>query len=469
MKKAICFLIIGMLFLSGCELQTVLRQSAPLSEDEGEVFLYLQPFPQEAERLKFSIEGLSALKDDGAEYPLSLTLPELSPGVLKRQRLLASGHLPPGAYSGLSMKVSRASLKGEEGESALLLPDKPVKLDFPFSISAKKAVVLSLSFIYDASIQGGFGFSPFFSIVVPDRPLIGLTGYVTNSDSHSITVFDKKSGLAAQVIETGMNPRGIVIDKRTKKAYVAVSDEDAVEVIDITAGDIINRIHLSRGDRPGELALASDGRVLLTVNTGSNSVSFVDPLTHVELSRLTVGNEPNSLVLDRTGRRAFVFNTFSNTVSVIDIHSRSVASVIATEPGPLRGEFNRRGDRLYVFFRTSPYLVVYDSSTFAVVNRIFVGPGTASLKVDTNTDFLYLGRKHDGTVEIYDPFSLMPGDSVRAGGGVEHMAIDSEENTLVMAVPQKKSVVIVNLVSKAVIAELDAGDNPTRVTIMGER
>ena len=121
------FLIV-LILLTGCDMNVaMLRPSVPL-ENDGELFLYLEALPQDAQRLKFTLGGVSALKADGTEYPLSLSLTELSTGVAKRQRLLGSVRLPPGAYTGLSMKVSKATLRreGEEEEGKeetdLLLP-----------------------------------------------------------------------------------------------------------------------------------------------------------------------------------------------------------------------------------------------------------------------------------------------------------------------------------------------------------
>lgn len=462
------FLLAVLVPIWGCEMKSaLLRPELPL-ENEGEIFLYIQPFPHEAERLKFNLGEVSALRSDGTEYPLSLNLTELKGNAIKRQRSLASGHLPPGDYFGLLMKIKNASLKGEDEETALLVPDEPVRINFPFTIYVKRATFIAMSFRYEESLRYGFSFYPSFSVFIPDKPLFSLTGYVSNHDSHNITVFDKKSGEAAAVIETGRSPGGIVLDQRSRKAYVAISDEDAIEVIDMTIGDVADRILLSPGDSPHELSITPDSKILLAVNSGSNSVSIIDPFTLSELDRLDVGNGPGSILLDRTGRRAFVFNTLSDTISVIDIPNRLITATISTEIGPLRGQFNGKGDRLYVFFEKSPYLIVLDSFSLSEIKKIYVGAGVSSLKVDTRTDFLYVGKKHESIVDVFDPFSLMPGDFISTGGGVDYMTIDRESNNLYMVVSQKRALVIFNLISKKVIFEIDVGSDPYWVTMMGE-
>ena len=81
-------------------------------------------------------------------------------------------------------------------------------------------------------------------------------GYVTNSASNNITVFDKKAEQAVAVIATGSRPAGMAMDQNRRRAYVALSGDDSIEVVDIATGDIPNRIRLNQGDRSQELALS---------------------------------------------------------------------------------------------------------------------------------------------------------------------------------------------------------------------
>jgi len=128
--------LVPFLFLSGC--QATLPKFMPPLEEEGEVYLYTQPFPQEAERLTFTIEGILAISGEGREFPLTLTLAEIKASDTRRQRLLAFGRLPPGAYVAFSLKIRKASLRTEEGETGLLVPNTPSRIDFPVNVSRKR-------------------------------------------------------------------------------------------------------------------------------------------------------------------------------------------------------------------------------------------------------------------------------------------------------------------------------------------
>jgi YVTN family beta-propeller protein len=460
-------LFLASLLLFACQAMPSLVK--PRLEEEGLVVVYLHSLPQEADRLTFRLEGMSAVREDGTNVPLSLHIAEIRGKELKRDWFLASGELPPGQYLGFSLRVAGATLKGEEGEIALPVSDEKSMTSFPFSIVKKKAQVVSLKFRYRDSLPGGIRFAPSFDAEVPAKPPSGLIVLVSSRGANTATVFDKVTGRVAAVIPTGTSPAGIALDPVSQKAYVAISGEDAVETIDLLGADVIGRGQLAIGDRPEELALTPDRRTLLSANAGSSTVSVVDTASMVETRRIQVGNGPQSILVDRAGRRAYVFNTLSNTISVLDIGTGGVVATVATESGPVRGEFNRGGNRFYVLHKYSPYLAVYDPGTLSVVRRVYVGSGGTALKVDPRTDLIYLARQGTGEIAIYDPSSFLPIDSYRTREAVSHLTIDGERNYLYVVLPGSNKVRVIRLIGKGTEYEVEVGDDPYWVTSMGER
>jgi len=242
-------------------------------------------------------------------------------------------------------------------------------------------------------------------------------------------------------------------------------------VIDLLQGEVIERIRLLGGDRPLELALTPDGKTLLTVNAGSNTVSLIDAVSLNELTRIGIGlgTGPGSILLDATGRRGYVFNSLGNTISVIDVPNGMVAATITTESGPLRGQFNRKGDRLYVIHKWSPNLLVIDPFSRSVIQKHYIGMGHKALKIDPTTDRIYMARKGGNEVEVFEPFTLMAINFLRVGGEVDYMTIDGQENNLLLVIPSEKSLRVVDLIRSGTRAEIDVEDAPCWATVMGER
>ncbi len=456
-----------LLLISSCQVRPAAVK--PVLDTDGELFVYLSPLPPEADRLSFRLEGISALREDGGAVPLTLHLEKVNGEEAARERVLASGALPPGRYAGLLVKVRDASVKREDGEAALLVAGEPVRAEISFPVVRKRGTVLSLTLRYGESVADGFRFLPAFDAVIRGKLPTGLDGFATSRGANTVTVFDKVSGRVYGVIPTGAAPAGMALDPNRRKVYVAASGDDAIQILDILEGAVVDRLNLTPGDSPLELALTPDGRSLLSVNSGSNTVSVIDPSGPVELGRIPVGVGPRSLLVDRTGRRAYVFNASSDTVSVLDIPGRLVAATIATDAEPVRGDFSRDGRRIYIAHGSSPYLTVLDTSSLAVVKRIYVGIGATALKVDSRTDRIYLYRRHVGQVEIFDPFSSLPVDFIRSDEEVGFMTIDGEGNNLFLVLPEINAIRGVRLIGKGAAARFDVGEDPYRVTVMGER
>jgi YVTN family beta-propeller protein len=208
--------------------------------------------------------------------------------------------------------------------------------------------VIWLVLRYQDSVKQDTEFTPVFAVLTPSRPVADHLGFVTNTGSNTITVFDKSLDLVVAVIDTCAGPAGLAVDQRRRRVFVACSKDDEIQSIDGATGELIQRVRLSPGDQPRELGLTPDGATLVSVNPGSNSITFIDadPLTRQD--RVNVGSGPNSVLIDAAGKRAFVFNTLSSSVSVIDLAGRKVAATLAMDASPLRGQFNATGARMYV-------------------------------------------------------------------------------------------------------------------------
>jgi len=456
-----------MLLCAGC---TQIRQVAKplLGPSQGELYLYCDPLPQDADKLRFVIDEVAAIRDDGLSVPLTQEFKELAPAELRRQRFFAQGIIPSGRYIGLAFTLKSATMLGEMGAARLLIQDKPYEVKIAFTVRDGKAVVVTLDLNYRESLKG-VSFNPVFKAEIPPRPLPELTGYVTNRGANTITVFDRRSARIGAVVETGRKPAGIALDQIRLRAYVALSGQDALAVFDVKENDFIDRIRLNPGDEPAFVALSADGKTAVTANTGSNSASIVDLQAQTEVAHLPTGNGPEFILMDRSGRRAFVFNQLSNNITVIDLARRQVAGTITTESAPVYGQFNRKGDRLYVAHRMTPNILEISLDTLTVTRRINAGIGVSAMKVNPTTDLLYVATRFGGIIDIYDPFSLMPGNFLKADGGVAYLTIDGEENNLVVLHPHDRRMRMINLVSKKERGVVDTGSDPYCAAIFGER
>lgn len=456
--------------LAACQMAARTVKAPPL-DTEGELWVYLQELPTQAERLRFSVEVVTAIRGDGQEFPLGLSLAEVSGKDDRRQRLLASGRLPPGEYTAVALRVKKAVLEQEEAGSPadLLVAPEPVRVSIAFGVRRAQARVVTLSLQYGRSLDKGFGFRPAFVADVPRLPLVDLMGFVTDTDSDAITVYDKKTRQVAAVLAAGRDPRGLAVDRVGGRLYVALGGGDEVAAYDLVSGEELGRARLRPGDRPQELALGSDGRTLVVTNRGSNSVAFVDGVALVEVGRANAGMQPTALLMDRSGRRAYAFNQGSSNVTVVDVGARAAAGSFPTDGAAVRGAFNRAGDRLYVVTPTSAYMRVLAVPGFASVNQVFVGFDAASVHVDTRTDYVYVSMGDTGEIQLFAPLSPLPVGRVTLPGPATWLSIDDAYDLLACVVPSRKGVAFMDLTSRKVLPLLDTGESPYAAVVVGER
>jgi YVTN family beta-propeller protein len=442
---------------AGCALISQAPSRPPLTS-EGELILEARP---NLAGVDFEIASAAAVRSSGELVPLEAA------GAVRAsegERGVAFGRLEPGSYDGVVLIVRSARVKGGD----LIVSAEPLHVDASFSIAARRATVLSLKMHFPKPPRPGEPFAPAIEAIAPPRTLLQLAGYCTSSASHDVAVFDEVALRVSAAIPTGSAPWGIALDTVTNRAYVALSGEDQIAILDLASATELARIHLSAGDAPRELLLSADRRTLLSANSGSNTVSFIDPAAMIETGRVTVGDQPTSLLLDRKSARAYVFNTRGSSFSVVDPASRSVVATVPTDSAPLRGQIDKAGSRLYVASAFSSELAVFSLPSLAPMKRVYVGIGTTALKVDADTDLLYVANAA-GRISIFDPFSLIPIDFIDLPGGASWLSIDAVQNVLYALLPDQRSITAIHLTTKAALGQLEAGASPRVLALYRER
>ncbi len=463
-RKALILISI-LILLTSC--QSLIKPVRSVTAMEGGVFIYMEPFPPEAEGIRVTLEGISAVAEKGTPEPLNLKMKELSIRNLMGQRLIAMGDLPSDRYKGILISIKAISYTSDGRVNSVEVDEGPIFIEIPFEVRKDQIPVIWIKLRADELVRSDGHLPILFSAYIPERPLLGLGGFITNPVLNLIAVFDRKRRNITGMITSGREPMGVAVDPLHARAYVALSGEDAVEVIDTQIMDKITRIYLRGGDRPRELAITPDGSMLLVGNMGSNTISIIDTRLLIESSRLSVGQGPRYILIDKRGERAYVFNTFSNTVSVIDIRTMRILINLAAETGPIMGAFNSKGDRLYIIHEYSPYLLVYDTVTFSVVRREYAGPSMSSIVIDPATDLIYLSSSTISFISIRHPSSLLPISFIQSDAPARYLFIDKDENTLYIVIPEKGAVSVVDLYTGRIISILEVSGNPYQAVTSG--
>lgn len=446
------------------------RPAAPKPAATGSFSLFLQPLPQESHGLTFEIGELVALRADGGEISLPLLQNRLrAEDLLGVQKELGRTTLPPGRYRGIALRIAAAELLGEDGATALLAPQERLVAEYSFLVRENQAETLFLSLAAERIVTDGALFTPRFSLWQPERTLVNLKGFVSNRDSGSLTVFNKRTAQVIGSIRVGAAPGDLVLDQRRGWLYVALTEENAIAVIEVNSDAILGRVPLRFGDRPTELALAANGELLVVLNAGSSSVSLVDTRALFETARIKLAAEPDNLFIGAADTRAYVTHADASSLSVIDLPGRALQRTVVLNEAPLAGAADADGRALYLINDFAAEMSVLDTTALARRGEILVGNGAVSLKADRSTGLLYIGMR-SGAIAVVDPRAAIAIDSFTLPSGpVQALTIDNEENALFAVQPQSGVLLKVDLVSKRELGRLELAGDGHAVAVMGER
>lgn len=457
--------LLSVLLLSSCSIpaRPVPTTSAPASG----IHLYLQPLPQEARRLTLTVSKILARTTDGTDRPLLDQPLELRGRELVGiQKQILAVALSPGHYQGLLVQVAAATLTTEDGDVNLLVPAEPLFVADAFQVENGRVLALFLSLRHERLISDGFRFNPGFSLQGAVSVLPVLKGLVSNPETGTVTVFNKKIPEVVALLSIGRNPKGVALDQRRLLAYLALAGDHAVAVIDLASDRVAGKIRLRLGDVPERLALSPDGQTLIVANTGSRSISIVDTSSLAERKRILLQAAPADVFFADSSDVAFVLVPSTNALSVVDVSRQQLRVSVNLDQAMERGLGGHDGRELYLLAHDVPNLLVLDTSRLAVLNRVFIGYGGTSLAQQQETGFVYVGRRSGG-IDIVDPQLSLPIDSLQLDAGVAELALDREDHSLYALPVRGDRVVRLDLVSHRVLGSFEVGTGSFGITVVG--
>ncbi|MFO7604982.1 MAG: hypothetical protein R6W72_01590 [Desulfurivibrionaceae bacterium] len=463
------FFLMTAVFVCGCSTpKTITVRKEPLGE-QGELYLYLQPLPQEMQPLSFTVGNISVIPEEGGKLLSVLPTRMIISGkeATDMQKRLSATPLPSGRYTGISLAIEQAGMVTENGGMELMSPAEPLVLDFNFSIRRGESLALFIELSSEFLVTDGERFTPRFALGKTSMPPWNHLGFISNSNDNIVTVFNKNVMEVVQVIHTGIEPKGMALDEPNGIVYVAAAGDDIIEVINIATLEITGTIRLEFGDKPSELTLTPDGRTLLSANYGSGTVSLIDTGSLSETERLVLDPDPAWIVAGADGATAYVLHTMASTISIIDVVGGGLLASVPLDESPIRGVLSRDGDSLFILAEYSTDLLVLDTRSLQVTRRIFIGGEGASVQMDPQGNYVYIAKK-SGEIIIVDPLTEVFIDSFRAGQGTDFIAIDGEENVLLILTADGNMVYKFNLVSKRKLADMETEEGGHALVVMGK-
>ena len=312
----------------------------------------------------------------------------------------------------------------------------------------------------------------------------------------------------AATIDVGEAPHGIRFSPDGDTAYVALSGEGRIAVVDLTAAAVIAR--WDAGDTPLDLIRLDDGWLVsqfrdstlvalhaagerATVHTVTPGPSLFSPATVRGQSWITTEFSDRLWVIDtRTGEptashptgdrpypadvmwdgsHAFVPNLDDGTVSVIDLLNAETDATVEVCPGPPGGALTPDQTTYIVACGGSDEVAFINTASFAVTGRVTgLGPRPFSVAVPGNGRYALVNNAGGNTVSIVDIEARTVAQTIEVGA----------QPIVVRVHPDGERVFVANELAGTLVelapaytdaadarSEPDAPSAPTEIAVLG--
>jgi len=203
-------------------------------------------------------------------------------------------------------------------------------------------------------------------------------------------------------VEVGAHPAHVVAD-RNGRAYVSLSGDNEIAVVDLANASVIERIET--GAYPHGLRLSPDETELYVANVEDGSVSVIDTRSLIEVAPIPVGAAPVQVGFTPSGDQVYVSLRDENAVAVIDTTTRRVTKKIDVGPNPIQVRSTSDGNFVYVANQgteaePNDTVSVIATATGEVVATITTGGGAHGVSASADGAFVFVTNIADDSVSI---------------------------------------------------------------------
>src|SRR5579872_4764912 len=240
-------------------------------------------------------------------------------------------------------------------------------------------------------------------VYIPGNPGFQAVGFVdghliiSHSGDSTVDIFNvKMRRVDAQMkIE---RPRGIAVDEKGGKAYVADAGANNIVVISTRTWKVENNIPVQLA--PGPLALSSDGRTLYVGNTRDQYISAIDLSNGKQAVSVPLGHV-DAMVYDPARNVLYATLEDQAQVAVLDPGLKALRRYTFSASQPSALVLDQQARRLYVAVRDA--VVALEADSGHEVGRVAAPMGVDSLWLDAGGK-LYAAASNEV-------------DVIRVGGG----------------------------------------------------
>src|SRR2546428_5256973 len=288
--------------------------------------------------------------------------------------------------------------------------------------------------------------------------------YVALSKDDAVAVLDTAENKVLSTISVPKGPHGLVVTPDGRKIYVSSDGAATVSVIETAADRVVASIDV--GANPHGLAVSGDGSRVLVLGWGSNHVLVIDTTADRVIGKVPIA-QPHNGTLSRDGRTGWVASQQQGATALVrlDLATWKEVARIPLEKTPRGLELSPDGRRVFFTLAGVNAIQVLDTATNEIVTQIPVGTSPHYTPFTPDGRWALAVIQGPGELSILDTTSNTLAGTVAVGKAPHWSTSTSDGRTAYVTDEGSNDVAVVKLASRMVTATIPVGNAPRKIAV----
>lgn len=181
---------------------------------------------------------------------------------------------------------------------------------------------------------------------------------VTNWSSGDVSIIDTKLNKEIKRVALGRFPRGIVINRTSSIAYIAIMGSTKIAKLNLF--DYSLTWITDVGSHPRHLCLSPDDKKLYVSLNGEGRIAKVDLATKT-ITKKSTGRLPRSMDISKDGKFLYVVNYGSNEVTKLETATMKIIAKSKTKSKPIGITFDDATKNVWTACYSGKIMVFHDT------------------------------------------------------------------------------------------------------------
>ena len=291
------------------------------------------------------------------------------------------------------------------------------------------------------------------------------SGFITNSGSNTLTIFDPVTGSLYGIIQTGNKPHHVCVNEARHEAYVlnmgtGIEPGNTIDVFDTRTLTKLRTIELGSDKGPHAGVLSSDGNLLW--------VACALRIVEVDLDKNSIVKGWNvqqpggyNFTATKDDRFLYVPNLDKNTVSIID-RNNGKSNIVMIAGQPLGIDISPDSQEAWVTSNYTNTITVINTGTQKITHQFPSGSAAPVQVKFTNDNSNALVIHGDGKrLIVFDAKTKQNVWELTIDGDYpQGLAISNDDRFALIGLAKGKEVLTIDLKNKKIIKRMNTGNSP---------